>query len=293
MLMWATWSLVSPVASRDLPGSMVQILSSVGLLPVALVLLFSRRLRKGTDFGRGMLLALATGIMAGTGNILLYNALANQGPVSLVFPITSLAPLVPVISAPFLFKERIRGIQALGVALALAAILLLNTTSSPAAAAIPFSLFSTWMVYAVLSLLVFGATFLTQKGATYFISDELCTVTFTLGFVLLDLVLIATDASLTWNIPAQAGWLSLFIGVLMGIGSLTLFAAYRHGKASIVTPFSQLFPIITVLVGVPLYQEPINLWRTIGIVVALAAGIILSLEKSEPRLPVESSIQRA
>ncbi|MGH8246686.1 MAG: EamA family transporter, partial [Gammaproteobacteria bacterium] len=62
---------------------------------------------------------------------------------------------------------------------------------------------------------------------------------------------------------------------------LTLFAAYRHGKASIVTPFSQLFPIITVLVAVPLYHETIDLLRGIGIVAALAAGVILSIEKTD------------
>ena len=279
MLMWAIWSLVSPIASRTLSGSMVQLLSSIGLVPVALLLLFSPRLRKGTDFGKGLLLALVTGILAGTGNIFLYNALANQGPVSLVFPITSMAPLVLVLSAPFLFKEKLRGIQALGVGLALIAILLLNTTPSASASASPVSVFSRWMLYALLSLLAFGATFLAQKGATYFISDELCTVAYAVGFILLDFVLLATDRSLTWNVPAQAGWVSLFIGVLMGLGTLTLFAAYRHGKASIVTPFSQLFPIITVLVAVPLYHEQIDLLRGIGIAAALAAGVMLSMEK--------------
>ncbi|MBI1895873.1 MAG: DMT family transporter [Acidobacteria bacterium] len=281
MLIWAIWSLVSPIASRELSGSMIQVLSSVGLIPFAFLLLFSKHLKEGTHFGKGLLLAMATGIMAGTGNILLYNALANHGPVSLVFPITSMAPLVPVLAAPFLFREKIRGIQALGVALALIAIVLLNTTSSPAGAAGPVRLFSAWMLYALLALLVFGATFLTQKGATYFISDELSTVAYAVAFVLLDVVLLATDQSLMWNIPATAGWVSVFIGVLMGGGSLTLFAAYRHGKASVVTPLSQLFPIITVLVAVPLYGERIDLLKGIGIAAALAAGLILGMERTE------------
>jgi hypothetical protein len=60
MFSWAIWSLVSPIASRGLSGSMIQVLSSMGLVPVALLLLFSPRLRKGADFGKGFLLALAT-----------------------------------------------------------------------------------------------------------------------------------------------------------------------------------------------------------------------------------------
>ena len=289
MLIWAIWSLLSPIASRDLSGSMVQILSSAGLIPFALLLLFSKNLRKHTYLGRGLLLALATGITGGTGNIMLYSALGHNGPASLVFPIISMAPLIPVLLAPFLFKEKIRGLQAFGIAVALIAILLLNTSPSSSPTPAGFNLFSTWMLYTLLALLIFGITFITQKGATYFISDELSTVAFTVGFVLLDLALLPTDRSLSWNIPAKAGWVSVFIGILMGVGSLTLFAAYRYGKASIVTPFSQLYPIITVLVAVPLYHETIDLLRGIGVVAALGAGVILSIEKSDSPAVLETA----
>jgi len=290
MLIWAIWSLLSPIASRDLSGSMIQILSSAGLIPFALLLLFSKNLRKGAHRGKGLLLALATGITAGAGNIMLYNALGHHGPASLVFPITSMSPLIPVLAAPFLFKEKIRGHQAFGIAVALIAILLLNTSPSPSPTVAAFSFFSKWMLYTLLALLIFGITFITQKGATYFISDELSTVAFAVGFVLLDIFLLLTDRSLSWNIPAKAGWVSVFIGVLMGAGSLTLFAAYRYGKASIVSPFSQLFPIITVLVAVPLYHEPIDLLRGIGILAALGAGIILSIERTQS-LPLRGAAE--
>ena len=281
MLIWAIWSLLSPLASRDLSSSMIQILSSAGIIPFALLLLFSKNLKKGAHFGKGWLLALATGITGGAGNIMLYNALGHDGPASLVFPIISMAPVIPVLAAPFLFKEKIRGIQAFGIGVALIAILLLNTSPSSAPTVSAFSLFSKWMLYTLLALLIFGITFITQKGATYFISDELSTVAFAVGFVLLDIFLLLTERSLSWNIGAKAGWVSVFIGILMGAGSLTLFAAYRHGKASIVTPFSQLFAIITVLVAVPLYHESIDLLRGIGIVAALGAGLMLSIERTD------------
>ena len=140
-----------------------------------------------------------------------------------------------------------------------------------------------------MNLVIFGVTFITQKGATYFISDQLSVVGFTVGFVLLDFVLFLTDRSLSWNIPVKAGWVSIFIGILMGAGSFTLFAAYRHGKASIVTPYSQLFPVITVLVAVPVYHETIDVVRGIGIVAALGAGIILSIEKTESPVVLETA----
>lgn len=284
MLIWATWSLLSPIASAGLSGGMIQLLSSAGLIPVALLLLFSPNIRRNAHLGKGFSLALATGILAGTGNIMVYNALAHGGPVSVVFPISSLAPVVPILAAPLLFKERIRGVQAGGIAVALIAIVLLNITPSSEATGQSLSSSTTWMVYTLLSLLIFGITYLPQKGATYFISDELSTVAFAVGFIVLDVVLVISDPSLTWGIPVRAGAVSIVIGVLMGVGSLTLFMAYRHGKASIVTPYVQLFPLITVLLGVPLFHERIDWLRGIGIVMALGAGVVLSLEKDDPSL---------
>jgi drug/metabolite transporter (DMT)-like permease len=75
---------------------------------------------------------------------------------------------------------------------------------------------------------------------------------------------------------------------LIGVGSLALFSAYRHGKASIVTPYVQLFPVISVLIGVPLYDERIDLWRGLGIIAAIGSGIVLSMER-EPPPPLHES----
>lgn len=296
MLNWAAWSLLSPLASNGLSGGMIQIVSSVGLVPVALLLLFSKNLRKGANLRKGLLLALVTGVLAGTGNIMVYNAVAHGGPVSVVFPLSSLATVVPVLAAPLLFKERIRGVQVGGIAVALIAVVLLNITPSPEstgseAPGESFNLFTTWMVYTLLSVLIFGITYLPQKAATYYISDELSTVAFAVGFIVLDVVLLFTDPSLTWAIPVKAGAASLVIGVLMGLGSLTLFMAYHHGKASIVTPYVQLFPVISVLVGVPLFHERIDWLRGIGIVAALAAGVVLSLDKDDPSLVSQRATQ--
>jgi drug/metabolite transporter (DMT)-like permease len=287
MLIWAAWSLLSPIASTGLSGGMVQLLSSVGLIPVALLLLFSRNIRRNTDLAKGFALALGTGILAGTGNIMVYYALAHGGPVSVVFPISSLAPLVPILAAPLLFNERIGAVQAGGVVAALIAIVLLNTSPAPEASNESIHWFTTWMIYALLSLVIFGITYLPQKGATYFISDELSTVAFAVGYLVLDAVLMLIDPSLTWTIPARAGFASILIGALTGFGALTLFMAYRHGKASIVTPYVQLFPVITVLLGVPLFQERIDWLRGIGIVTALAAGVVLSLEEDVPSVAAQ------
>jgi len=130
LLMWAAWSLLSPMAARELDASAIQLLSSLGLVPFTVALMFTSGWRDGTDLAKGLGLAIATGLMAGLGNVLLYVALAYGGPASLVFPITSIAPIIPVILSPVLFRERLRPVQLLGIAIALFAIVLLNMTPS-------------------------------------------------------------------------------------------------------------------------------------------------------------------
>lgn len=292
LVCWAAWSLLSPLAGRGLPGSMVQFLSIGGLAPVVLLLLFSRRLWLATNLRLGICLATLTGFLAGLGNIMVYKALESGGPVSIVFPLSSLAPAVPVLLAPLLFHERIGLWQWGAVGVALVAIVLVNMTPQlPGDGGTSATdLMSPWMIYAVLSLVIFGITYLPQKAATYFISDELSTVAFAGGFVVLDGVLLATDRSLTWNVPVLAGAVSVAIGVIMGLGSLALFMAYRHGKATIVTPYVQLFPVISVLAGIPLYQERLDWWRGSGVALAIAAGLALSLEREpEPGPPISQA----
>ncbi len=286
LVMWAAWSLLSPLAAKDLPGPTIQIISSIGLLPVALAMFLSPNIWRATNYKKGVLLAAATGVLGGTGNVFLYEALSHGGPASYVFPISSMCPLIPVLAAPFLFGERLRPVQMLGIGIALVAIVLLNTTPAASTGGVAAPLISSWMIYTLLALLVFGITFLTQKSATYYISDELSTIGFACGFLLLDVYLLLEGTGVVWPVPSRAGYISLLIGMTMGLGALTLFAAYRRGKASIISPYSQLFPVITVLVAVPVYNEKLDLLRGVGVIAALASGVLLSMEKAEPETAV-------
>ncbi|MCI0423208.1 MAG: EamA family transporter, partial [Acidobacteria bacterium] len=81
--------------------------------------------------------------------------------------------------------------------------------------------------------------------------------------------------------PAWA--LCLAVGVCFGLGTLFLFAAYpAGGKVSIVSTLGSLYPAITVVFAVPLFGERVTLLKGIGIVLALAAGVVLSRDSSAP-----------
>jgi uncharacterized membrane protein len=66
--------------------------------------------------------------------------------------------------------------------------------------------------------------------------------------------------------------------VLIGVGGLALFAAYRDGKASIVTALYALYPALTVALAVPLFRESLDLRKGIAIATSLLAALALSYE---------------
>ena len=64
----------------------------------------------------------------------------------------------------------------------------------------------------------------------------------------------------------------------VGAGGLALFAAYRWGAASVVTPLTALYPLITVILAVVFLHEHLDLVKVVGIAVAMIAGVALGKE---------------
>jgi transporter family protein len=275
--LFGVWGFVSTVITKEVEPLTVQVLSTIGLLPVALVLGFSQNLRKGTNFGAGITLATLTGVLGGSGNVALYKALQIGGEGSVIVPLTGMYPLVTVIMARFLLKERLNRIQTLGIGLALVAICLFSPRETLGATVAWRSAFSAWMMYGLMALVLFGVAGITMKFATRHISDELSTIFYTLGYVLLAIVIIAAG-SVQWNVSMKNWSLGILIGLLMNGATLTLFVAYRWGKASIVTPLVALYPLITVLLAGLILKEHFDVVKVVAIGLALAAGLALSIE---------------
>src|SRR5438874_9395482 len=130
-----------------------------------------------------------------------------------------------------------------------------------------------------------------SKIATKYISTELSTVLFALAFIPVAAVLcwlgkIGKIEPITWHMSGKAWGIAIAFGALIGVGGLALFAAYRDGKASIVTALYSLYPAITVLLAVPIFHEKIAGMTWAAIVLALVAAVMLSFEKPAAPTPV-------
>ena len=62
ILAYGAWGAVSSLESQNVSALTLQIVSTIGLFPVALVLVFSKNLGRGANRSRGILLAVATGM---------------------------------------------------------------------------------------------------------------------------------------------------------------------------------------------------------------------------------------
>src|SRR5580704_11319717 len=173
ILAYGVWGAISSLASQNVSPLTLQMVSTIGLFPVTLVLIFSKNIHVGVNRTRGILLAVLTGMIGGSGNLTLYQALRLGGEASVVFPLTGMYPLVTLILARLLLKEKINRTQAAGVALAMIAIYLFSVPQVSRGFTGWRDLLSTWMVYALLTLFLFGLSCITQKFTTRYISDEL------------------------------------------------------------------------------------------------------------------------
>jgi transporter family protein len=123
---WGAWGIVSKIVSDRIDANTNQVYFSLGLLPLMLAVHRSPRFRAGERRTNGAAWAFLTGILGGTGNIAFFHALVIGGQASMVVPATALYPLVTVILAALVLREKMRTTQQLGLALALAAIYLLS-----------------------------------------------------------------------------------------------------------------------------------------------------------------------
>lgn len=130
ILLWGLWGLVSKVASSGVDAYTNQLLYTAGLVPLmAFAAWVVHRHRAGDSRehrARGAAWAFFTGILGGLGNIAFFQALVKGGKASIVAPVTALFPMVTVLLAVIVLRERLGRLQWLGLALAFAAIYLLS-----------------------------------------------------------------------------------------------------------------------------------------------------------------------
>jgi bacterial/archaeal transporter family protein len=130
IVLWGTWGLVSKIASSGMNAYVNQLLYTAGLAPLLAFVAWHVRKNEAGERSNartvGVCWAFLTGILGGVGNIFFFQALVKGGKASIVAPVTALFPMVTVLLAVIVLRERMGRAQWIGLALAFVAIYLLS-----------------------------------------------------------------------------------------------------------------------------------------------------------------------
>ena len=132
-----------------------------------------------------------------------------------------------------------------------------------------------WFGPAVVVLITWGIAGLFQKLSTNHLSAETALLGLVVGFFLLDPWLYPSES--IWMYPTRSLVFALVSSLLNALGAWALLAAMKHGgKASIVVPFTALYPLVTVALAPWVLNESVTQLQAGGILCALIAVVLLS-----------------
>ena len=136
-----------------------------------------------------------------------------------------------------------------------------------------------WFWFGLITLISWGIVGLLQKLSTNHLSAEWALVWLAVGFFFLEPWLYPGRVLFTYSTRGLA-W-ALSSGFFNALGAWALLAALKSGgKASIVAPFTALYPIVVVFLAPFILHESISALQAVGIVCALIAVVLLSTESS-------------
>jgi uncharacterized membrane protein len=125
VLSWGGWALLSKLGSKEIPADTMQFLFTFGALPVALVLLAARRFRLEKS-PKGIGFAVLNGVLSGIGGLAFFAAFRSGGNTSVITAATSLYPMITVVLAVTILRERLTWVQVTGLGFAAAAFIIFS-----------------------------------------------------------------------------------------------------------------------------------------------------------------------
>jgi len=286
VLLWGVWGAFSGLSpQKGFPETLVYCVWALTMIPPALVVLAQAGWRLDTS-PRAIGYGLAIGLLGAGGQMVLFYAVA-RGPAYLIFPIISLSPIITIALSFVLMRERTGRLGMFGILLALLALPTFDFAPGSGGGAS-----AAWLIPAMIVMLCWGVQAYFMKAANHVMSGTSIFVYMMLsGLVLVPIAWAMTDFSRPVNWGLDGPWLAALIQVLNAIGALTLVFAFRYGKAIIVAPLANAgAPLATALLSLVILGVVPGPLKTVGIVLALVASLLLAIEpdSKDPEATVET-----
>lgn len=122
---WGAWALAAKFGSRGIPPETMQFLFSLGAMPVCIALLVARRFKLEKS-PKGIFYAILNGVLSSVGSLAIFAAYHTNGNTALITSFTGLYPMITVVLAVTILRERFGVVQAVGLGFAAAAVLIFS-----------------------------------------------------------------------------------------------------------------------------------------------------------------------
>lgn len=277
---WGVWAVIPTAIGTALSAPQQQALCTIGLLPLLCVLPFRPEPASAANRRRGRWISLAAGVCSSLGNLPYFDLLSRGENAATVVPLSAMYPLVTVLLAVVLLKERLNSVQMLGLALSMAAIYLFNAGQEAGA-----GFFNRWLIMALLPIGLWGTAGLLQKVATHYVGGAYSALWFHLAFIPIALFLYGREP-LAAPISIKHWALVLTLGLTLALGNLAVLAAFASGgRAAIITPLAGLYPLVSLPIALWHFGDRINGRQGVGVACALMAVAMLTYETAPKPAP--------
>jgi drug/metabolite transporter (DMT)-like permease len=280
-LSWGIWGVLTKFISANVSPFVTHLMFTTGAIFTLPIVIRKCRIREVSI--TGITLGIGASILVLLGNVSVYQSFKMGGQAAVVIPLTNLYPMVTILIAIFIFKEKLNRINCLGILAIIPAIILLSGQSQIFSE--PGKFFRmvglrAWLLFAFISLLLFGLFSASQKVVSNYLSTGWSYLSFVVSSVLVSVFFIASGL-IDFSFSQKSFWIGSMAGFLDGLGVLAIYSAYRaRGKASKVSSIgSTMQQVFTIILALVFLHERIDLTIFSGIVLAIIGAYMLSWEQ--------------
>jgi len=241
--------------------------------PVAVVLLLVLAVAVGGDISHG---AVFWGALCGVSQafgIWWFYAALGAGPISVVSPLTAILVAAIPVGVGLSLGERPGGIAAVGVVLALVAVVLVSREATDEdVRPHPFTKKVAWLT--VGSGLAFGLNFVLIAQAPH--EAGLWPLVFAR---IAASVMVVVIAAVSGNLRPPTGTplrLALLAALLDVAANVAMLLALQASLLSLAGVLMSLYPAATVLLAILVLRERVTRWQSVGMVLALASVAMIA-----------------
>ncbi|HYW35461.1 MAG TPA: EamA family transporter [Balneolaceae bacterium] len=279
-IFWGLWgALIEIPENHGFPPTLGYSIWALTMIPPAVVALWNINWELEYDIW-SIIWGSLIGLTGAGGQLILFEAVRN-GPAYLIFPLVSLSPVITIILALILLKEKTGRLGWIGIVLALIAIFFLSYQKPGSNAHVHGYL---WLIFSLCVFFAWGVQAYFMRFANQSMKAEsIFFYMMVTALILIPFAIWMTDFSQPINWGFSGPYAEVLIQILNSIGALCLVYAFRYGKAIVVSPLANaVAPVITVIISLIIYSQIPNTITIIGIILAISATLLLGYEEEVP-----------